>query len=231
MKKTIVLASILIGIMLIVASIWYYNSDSTSFLTDEQLVEEMTDHFSVVSNSVIQDIVFLDDRHVFVPFIAEEKIYGLSLWEWKNRKWNAVLVSTSGEIKVWKINSKDPATFHTVWNYPPQDQVDYMKLYLINKRGFQISGDEEHYEPGMQLEQMITLSENPYGSMKLSKEWISVIGSLNGSLTVPLYYFRWNTYDSSDKVTYLERNENESSSWGGDIQIEFAVFIEESELE
>ena len=32
-----------------------------------------------------------------------------------------------------------------------------MKLYLINKRGFQISGVEEHYEPGVQIEQKINL--------------------------------------------------------------------------
>ena len=231
MKKPILIASILIGVILFSASYWYHNSGPASFPTDEQVVEEMTNHFSYVSNSVIQDTVFLDERHVFVPFNTNGKVYGLSLWEWNKRKWNAVLVSTSGDIKVWKINSKDPTTFHAVWNYPPQDQVDYMKFYLINKRGFQISGVEEHYEPGLQLEQTITLSENPYGSMKLSKEWIAVINSLNDSLTVPPYNFRWNTYDNLDKPTFPERHENRSSSLGGDTNIEFAVFIEESELE
>ncbi|MFJ7825889.1 hypothetical protein [Psychrobacillus sp. NPDC096623] len=231
MKKTKLIISMLSGVILLSACFWYYKSDPTSFPNDEQLVKEMTNHFSYVSNSEIQDTIFLDDRHVFVPFQAEEKLYGLSLWEWKNRKWNVVLVSTSGDIKVWKINSKDPSTFHTVWNYPPQKKVKYMKLYLINKRGFQISGAEEQYEPGVQLEQKITLSENPYGTMKLSKDWITVINSLTGSLTLPQYYFRWNAYDSLDKITYPEVNDNGSSSWGGATQIEFAVFIEESELE
>lgn len=230
MKKPKVIVSILVGTILLLASLWYYTSEPTLFPTDEQLVEEMTKSYSVVSTSVIQDKVFLDEYHVFVPFIGEGNIYGLSLWEWKNRKWNAVLVSTNGDIKVWKINSKDPATFHTVWNYPPQNRVDYMKFYLVNKRGYHVSGDEEHYEPGMQLEQTITLSENPYGSLKLSKEWISVINSLNGS-TVPTYYFGWNTYDSLSKITYLEGNENGSSSWGGDTHIEIPLFLEKSELE
>ena len=173
----------------------------------------------------------MDERHVFVPFNTKGKIYGLSLWEWNNRKWNEVFVSTSADIKVWKINSKDPATFHTVWNYPPQKQVNYMKLYLINKRGFQISGVEEHYEPGVQIEQKITLSEKPYGTMKLSEEWITVINSFTGSVTASPYYFRWNTYDSLDRIAYPEVNDNGSSSWGGDTHIEFAVYIEESELE
>lgn len=231
MKKPTLIVFILIGVILFSASFWYYTSGPTSFPTDEQVVEEMTNHYSYVSNSEIQDIIFLDDHHVFVPFNTNGKVYGLSLWEWNKRNWSAVLVSTSGDIKVWKINSKDPTTFHTVWNYPPQDQVDYMKFYLINKRGFQISGVEEHYEPGVQLEQTITLSENLYGSMKLSKEWISVINSLNGSPTVPPYYFGWNTYDSSDKLTYPEINKNRSSSRGGDTHIEFALYLEESELE
>lgn len=221
----------LIGVILLSACFWYYTSGPTSFPNDEQLFKEMTNHFSYVSNGEIQDTIFLDDRHVFVPFIAGEKIYGLSLWEWNKRKWNAVFVSTSGEIKVWKINSKDPSTFHTVWHYPPQNQVDYMKLYLINERGFQISGEEEHYEPGVQLEQKINLAENPYGTMKISKEWITVINSLTDSLTVPPYYFGWNTYDSLDNITYPDVNDNGSSSWGGDTHIEFAVYIEKSELE
>ncbi|QUG40071.1 hypothetical protein KD050_12165 [Psychrobacillus sp. INOP01] len=231
MKKTIVLASILIGVILLSASFWYYTSGPTSFPTNEQLVEEMTDHFSVVSNSEIQDTVFLDDHHVFVPFIAEGEMYGFSLWEWNNRKWDEVLVSTNGDIRVWKIDSKDPTTYHIVWNYPPQDQLDYMKFYFINKRGYQVSDGEEHYEPGMQLEQTITLSENLYGSMKLSTEWVSVINSLIDSRMVSTYYFGWRAFDRSDKIMYPEGTENGSSSWGGDTHIEFTHFIEETELE
>lgn len=67
--------------------------------------------------------------------------------------------------------------------------------------------------------------------MKLSKEWLAVINSLTDSLKVPPYNFRWNTYDSSDKPTFPERYENRSSSIDGDTNIEFAVFIEEFELE
>lgn len=79
----------------------------------------------------------------------------------------------------------------------------------------------------MQLEQTIKLSGNLYGSMKLLKEWISVIDSP----IVPSYYFGWNTYDSSDKSTYPERNESGNSSWGGDTHIDFPIYFEESALE
>lgn len=231
MKKSKVLVVILIGTILLYASFWYYTSGPTKFPTDAQVVEEMANDFSVVSTSVIQDKVFLDDHHVFVPFIAEDEMYGFSLWEWNNRKWNEVLVSTDGDIRVWKIDSKNPKTYHVVWNYPPQGQVDYMKFFLVNKRGYQVSDGQEHYEPGVQLEQTITLSENLYGNMKLSKEWISVINSLHISPTFPSYYFAWRTFDSSDKITYPERSENGSSSWGGNTHIEFTHFLEEPELE
>lgn len=230
MKKVKVIAPLILGVLLIFCSIWYYTSDPATFPTDEELIAEMADHFSIVSNSVIQDRVFLDDRHVFVPFIAKDVIYGLSLWEWKNRKWNEVLVSTSGSIKVWKVNSKDPTSYYAIWNYPPQDQVKYMKHYLINKRGFHISEGEQHYDPAVQLEETITLTESLYGNMKLSKEWTSVINSLNGS-TVPSYYFGWNTYDSSDKIIYPKVNENGGSSSGGNTEIKFPVFLNETEIE
>ena len=67
--------------------------------------------------------------------------------------------------------------------------------------------------------------------MKLSEEWITVINSFTGSVTAPPYYFGWNTYDSLGRIAYPEVNDNGSSSWGGDTHIEFAVYIEESELE
>lgn len=67
--------------------------------------------------------------------------------------------------------------------------------------------------------------------MKLSKEWTSVINSLNVSPTVPPYYFGWNTYNSLDQITYLEGNENGRSSSGGGTHIEFTHFLGESELE
>lgn len=222
---------ILIGITFLVTSFWYFTSGPNSFPTDEQLVEEITNSFSILSNSEIQDIVFLDDRHVFVPFKAEDEMYGFSLWKWNNRKWNEVFVSTNGDVRVWKIDSKDPTTFRVVWNYPPQDKVSYMKLYLVHERGAQVSDYEEHYKPAVQLEQTIRLSENLYGSIKLSQEWIPVLQSFNDSPIIPSYYFGWNTYDSSDKSTYPERNEIGNSSGGGDTYIDFPIYFEESVLE
>lgn len=230
MKKPIIIASFLIGVSTI---FWYFTSGPTNFPTDQELVEEMTHSFSILSNSEIQDTVYLDDQHVLVPFIAEGNIYGLSLWEWnkKKRKWNDVLVSTNGDIKVWKLDSRDPATFHAVWNYPPQDKVDYMKLYLFHERGAQISNYEEYYKPAVQLEQTIKLTGNLYGSMKLSRELILVLDSFNASPKVPSYYFGWNTYDTSNMSTYPERNENRSSSSGGGPHIEFPVHFEEVSIE
>ncbi|MER2171189.1 MAG: hypothetical protein ABS938_11190 [Psychrobacillus psychrodurans] len=67
--------------------------------------------------------------------------------------------------------------------------------------------------------------------MNLFKEWTSVINSLNVSPTAPPYYFGWNTYNSSDQITYPEGNENELSSSGGGTHIEFTHFLEESELD
>lgn len=77
MKKPKLLVFIVIGTIILFVSFWCYTSEPTSFPTDDQLIEEMSNSFSIVSNSVIQDTVFLDDRHVFVPFIAEHEMYEL----------------------------------------------------------------------------------------------------------------------------------------------------------
>ena len=83
----------------------------------------------------------------------------------------------------------------------------------------------------VRLDQTITISEDLYGSMKLSQEWTLVIHSFIDSPIVPSYYFGWNTYDSSDKSTYPERDENGNSSWGGDTHIDFPIYFGESVLE
>lgn len=131
-----------VGVLLLFVAItyWFYFSKPAPFPTNELLIEEMSIFFPEVAGSVIQDTVPLDQHHVYVPFILEDNNGGLSFWEWKHHKWKPVYVSTNGDLRIWKINRKDPSTFHLVWNFSAIDQPDYMKLYLIKKEDIMLVG-------------------------------------------------------------------------------------------
>ncbi|WP_391119155.1 hypothetical protein [Psychrobacillus sp. L3] len=235
----------LIGIVLILLTAftvyWFYFSKPEPFLTNEQLVKEMNRFSPGTDASVIQDSVYFDEQHVYVPFVSVDNKYGFSFWEWQHHKWQTVLISTNSDMRIWKIKSKDPSTYHLVWNFPSLDQVSYIKLYLIKKRGYHITGNSHYYEPGVQMEKKIPFSENPYGSMQIPTDWISVILSLNSfsanqsDLFSNFFnyrrdiYFGWNAYDKLDNITSL--GGSSGSSWYGDLDVDNVMFIDESELE
>lgn len=79
--------------------------------------------------------------------------------------------------------------------------------------------------------------------MQIPTEWVSVINSLNqfsinqSGLFSNFFnyqqdvYFGWNAYDKSDRITYPGLTVNGSSSSYGSVDIEYVMFVNESELE
>ncbi|TQR20545.1 hypothetical protein [Psychrobacillus vulpis] len=243
-KKLLTFIGSIVLVLATVIIYWFYFSKPTSFPNNEQLVKEMNSLFPECSATVIQDIVQLDEHHVFVPFISEENNYGLSFWVWKHHKWKIEAIDTNGNPRIWKINSKDPSTYHFVWNFPSTDYLNYMKLYLIKKRGYHISGNIHHYNPAVQMEEKIVLPEQNFGSLQVPDEWVAVINSmneLNSAKQPDIFfinffpqqdmYFGWNTFDISDNITHPERLSNSSSFWNEGMDIEYMIFVNDSELE
>ena len=177
--------------------------------------------------------------HLFLMGTAN----GMSLWEWKNGKWKVVYIKTKGQPILWMIDKKDPSTYRVVWNFSERSNVDYMKFYLMKRRNYYVSNNVEHYYPGVQMEEKIIVSENPYGSMQLPNEWVSVIQSSNklspnetnlftNFMNYPQYFsFHWLPHDKSDKVIDPLELPNGNTSWNDVIDLENVLWMDESELE
>ncbi|MFJ8065405.1 hypothetical protein ACIQYS_12310 [Psychrobacillus sp. NPDC096426] len=215
----------------------------TPFPSNEESIDEIRSVFPQAGDGAILNTIFLDNRHVYVPFLSDANANGMSLWEWKSQKWKVVYVTTNGQPLVWRIDKKDPSTYRVVWNFSTQTKVDYMKLYLMKRRNYYVSNNVEHYYPGVQMEEKIIISENPYGSMQMPKEWISIIQSTNklspsesglftNYMNYPQYFtFRWLPYDKVDNVIDPIKLPNGNSIWNDVIDLENVLWIDESELE
>ncbi|MGG4267166.1 hypothetical protein [Peribacillus simplex] len=104
------------------------------FLSDRQVVERINSTFSEAQPMVIQDQIFLDDTHVFVPFISEDNRYGMSFWVWKGNKWRVASVENSGQPQVWNGEEKSLI----MWNMDPKDGISEIKVFMKKDRGFMV---------------------------------------------------------------------------------------------
>jgi hypothetical protein len=235
-----------LGILILISSIiyWFYFAKPTAFPSNDQLLKEINHSLPEASADVIQDIVYVDDRHVVVPFISKEKGYGLSYWVWQKHKWTAASITSDGEPVVWKLEKNDPSTYHLVWNFHPNDEISYLKFYLKRDRGYQISNGIENYFPGVQIEQKVSLQGNSYGVLQLPEEWISFIDPLinlesakqpnSFDFFVDNYlYFGWVPYDKTDLVVRPNWGGSAHSFGfsGGSVDIDFVRFLDEMEIE
>jgi hypothetical protein len=222
---------------------WFYFAKPVSFPTNEQLVKEINRIFPEVSESVIQNTIPVDERHVAVPFISNEDNYGLSYWVWKKHKWMVETIDTKGEPKIWKINKKDPSSFHLVWNIHPEDQLSSITFYLIRDRGYQITEGIESYVPRVQMEKKVSLQDKYYGVMELPDEWTGFMNAVlevestqklnqffNNFFPEQNMFFGWIPYDQSDNETFPEGSVNGSSYSNGNQAIEHMMIMSKGDL-
>lgn len=164
--KTIIL---LIVIFLIVGVLFIIRAprEPEAFLTDKQVIKRINSFFPEAEPKVIQDVLYLDETHVFVPFINESKEYGMSFWVWKDKKWRTASVDNGGEPKAW--NGEGDSFF--MWNLNPKDEVSEIKAFMKKDRNFSVSGDEATYEPGLEMMHSITVEDKSYGVEKYPDSW------------------------------------------------------------
>lgn len=170
------------GCVIIIVLLFIYRlyfSSPASFPENNQLLKDMNHLYPDASINTIQQTLYLDDYHVFVPFKTSNRKYGFSCWEWKNHKWGLIAINTSGDPYLWKLNKKDPSTYRFVWNIHPDDQLGSIQLYLLKDRGYHFTEGIHNYEPKIQMEKSISFQEQSFGEMKMPKDWLSVISSYN----------------------------------------------------
>lgn len=238
----------MIGVLVLVLSgffmYWFVYSKPTSFPNHEHLTKEMNLIFPDAKVDIIQDTVYLDKKHVFVPFISAEKQYGVSYWVWQNRKWHVGSISTTGEPHIWKIDEKDSSTFHFVWNMQPEDQVHHIKFFFIRDRSFYVTDGVEDYSPRIQMDNKVKLNGKSYGVSRLSKEWVSVIDSHEEFVSAkqpdmffesffpdPPMQFGWVPYNEKNEVSFGKGSFNSSGYNNIDVNTEFVMILDKMEIE
>lgn len=241
-KKLRILIGLGMFIILLFAIIyWFYFSKPTSFPTNEQSIEEINSFFPDAVANVIQDIIYLDERHVLVPFISEENNYSLSYWKWGGSKWEVASVHSRGEPMLWKVDKRDPTSYHFVWNIHPDDNMSKLDFYLIRDRGYR-AGEVERYNPRIQLEKHASLQKKTYGAIKLPQEWVKVIDESlkiestdqNAFFAEVFYtnyypYFNWITYDEVGKSSLPEHSVNGYHT--GNIDLQYMGILVEDQIE
>ncbi|MFB9972856.1 hypothetical protein FPQ10_01255 [Allobacillus sp. SKP2-8] len=245
-RKLFIITAPVFILMILFFIYWFYFSKPTGFLSDEQLVKQINETLPQAEVDRIQDTIQLDREHVFVPFISKSEKYGVSYWEWGNRKWKPIRIDTNGEPLMWKIDAEKPSTFHILWNFNPKDGLSSLKYYIIRNRNYQISGGNHKYTPRVQIEQEIPIGEDSFGVFALPDDWQSFYKD-TAKLAIPnrqglnlfnhmdlnhLIYFGWTSYNESDEETFPKNSlDGHGHGFSSGATTDFVRWIHESDLE
>ncbi|MFS0820482.1 hypothetical protein [Bacillus sp. 1P02SD] len=237
MKRKMIIG--LIGLVVLLFLIYYfYLAKPTTFTK--------TDTFKRYSEvNEVLDVIEIDERRVFVPIVTNENKYGMTLWLWKNHKWNKEFDSTVGGPRVIKLKSTDPSSYRVFWNIHPSDQISYGEFYLLRDRNYLITEGIDNYYPRLQMKTILDFKENPYGIIDLPKEWQSVIeASLkveeakqpdsifqNMFPVIQDVYFGWIPYNNENKRQDSRATMVGGGSWGGSVDLQHVGEIQEEDLE
>lgn len=235
---------VLIGIL--VALYVLFLSSPKPFPDREKLVDEINRVYRDGAVQDIQDVIYLDHKNVYVPFVSASDEYSMSVWEWKYNKWKLIYMTTEGMPILWLLDRNAPSAHRILWNLHPDDGVDALHLYLINNRGYQISHRSNQvydsiYTPKVQVDHRISLQQSSYGAMALPDEWITInkeleqLKKVNQSYMLPMQSvtsnIRVNTYDKDNQEVYPKRSVNGRSYSNGRLHYQFIMFINENDIE
>lgn len=224
-------------------NLYLLNEFPADFLQEEEIIEELNKADERIPVEAIQDIIFIDDKHVFVPFISKDNDYCFSLWKWKNGKWHLSEKTVTGFINLVKLKENDPSSYYFVWNFPDLN-ISTIKLFLLKERNYRYSEGYTMYQPRIQMEQSYS-RDTSYGIIPLSGEMLNVyeelvdmayndgagdifshMNQMNNDL-----YFTWLMYSHNGELIDLNVN---GYSYNGNVHIateELFWFVSMDELD
>lgn len=224
-----------------------YFSPPASFPSEKQLIEEINNTFPEAEVTDIQDVFDVGDRQRYVPFKSNETSYGKSFWVWDKYRWRVRYIDTVGEPQLWRINKNDPSSYHIVWNIHPDDQLKEIQFYLTRDRGYSIrENTKETYYPKVQMRQKISIEGEGYGVLKIPKDWVDFVNTINdtqaakqsrfdalltGISAEQQVFYGWIPYDGANKVAFPSNSVNGSGYSNGDIDLDFVMILNESEVD
>jgi hypothetical protein len=175
LKNKISIFGLSILVIAFIVIYWFYLSKPTAFYSEARIKKIISHTYKGENAKEIQDIIFIDQKHVFVPYISTEKGYGVSFWKWQHHKWKIVnIIDKAGTPRIWKIKPSDPSSYVMFWNYSPVDQVNEIKFCLNRERNYMMSNENVYYLPEIFLEQRVSLHKKTYGFLKYPSDWIKI---------------------------------------------------------
>ncbi|MDM5214010.1 hypothetical protein QUF94_21650 [Peribacillus sp. NJ4] len=162
--SVLITAAILIGGILLFV---LFPKEPEPFLSEKQIIKRINSIFPEAQPKSIQNKIFLDDTHVFVPFISEENGYGMSFWVWKGNKWKAASVNMGGQPQVWNGEEKSLI----MWNMNTKDDVSEIGVFMKVDRDFLVEDGIATYQPGIEMMHSIALKGKTYGVARFPDNW------------------------------------------------------------
>ena len=206
-KKVLALLIIIVGILVISTYAIYRSVVPHEFYTKEELLVEIP---IITPEKKIQDIVQLDGKTYFVPFLSEDGSYGSSIWVWRNGKWECVGADSGSGPQILTNNGNS----YVYWNVHPQDDVREWDIYLTSERNYSVTNGTnllEIYFPKIQVKHTIETGKESFGFVEFPSRWKKIIGSFDvnsaESGLMPSsynYLFQWQAYNSKQEVVNLE---------------------------
>ncbi|MGO4374747.1 hypothetical protein [Paenibacillus sp. 2TAB19] len=192
----------------------------------------------------IQDIVKLDARHAFVPFVTDQSEHGMSFWVWDGFKWEIGAIQINVYPHIWGLRANDPSSRYIVWNMSPGSTIQDLTFYFIRDRNGGRTNGMDYYNPRIQMEWKAILAERSYGAVKIPKEWAAMLetdGRMQSAKLRRPFMFEVNPRISSYYIGYIPALSGEkatpfahnvSGGWNnGSIDLEFVRILNEAELE
>ncbi|MBT2641315.1 hypothetical protein J7I80_03610 [Bacillus sp. ISL-41] len=235
---------LLLFIVLIAGGVlyWYYFAPLTAFPDKEEIRYTLGNSNNGIHAAEIQDTIFLDDKHVFIPFITETESHGISFWEWRNHEWQLTSFSVGSMPQIWKIDSEDPETYYVIWNFHPENDLDYLTFYLMKDLGYSITEGKHQYSPGVQMDFRSEVGEQSYGYSQIPPEWQEYIEAeiklmeamkpdfLFADFYPPAqYYFGWQSTLTDGTIEYPSYPDNNGFGSGSQ-STETLRFLNENEI-
>ena len=142
----------------------------TSLPNENQLKKMILETGDVNIKSIFEQMA-IDDNHIFLPHLSSDNQYGYSLLEWKKNKWEVTYVTSSGQPLLWKITGGNKSESYFIWNLETKYKIDHLTFFMNKHRNFRSGWGVEFYEPAIQIEEVVSIGDKPYGIHKVSYEW------------------------------------------------------------
>ncbi|QDP41989.1 hypothetical protein [Radiobacillus deserti] len=232
MKGRKLLLSLILGGIIILA-LGYYFRPPGDFPSKQDILNQ------VPEAKTIQDIIFLDDKHVYVPFVTNNNGRGFALWVWRNG-WNVISEGDTGEPRIWQVDPNNPDSYFILYNIHPADNIKSIKLYLLRGSYYSVSYGEHTYTPSIKKHVSQDVSEDTYGAIKLPNDWKQLLEGYSRIskqekqqliyFSGPTLHFAWNAANEQGEEVKPEGTFGTGSSTTGHYIINPLDHISSEEL-